>query len=80
MKEVFSYVIGLGAAVMALFDRAVGANYWFMAGPSTGSPFAGIYARGGYGAYLLAFGLTALVVTVLWYGLRYRVFVRRRKT
>ena len=71
--------MGLGAAAMALFDRAVGANYWFMAGPSEGSPFAGVYARGGYGAYLLAFGLTALAVTGLWYGLRYWIFVRGRK-
>lgn len=69
--------LGVGAAVMAVFDWATGANYWFMAWPSEGSPFAGVYARGGYGGYLAAYLLTAAAVTALWYGLRYAFFVRK---
>ncbi len=71
--------MGLGAPVMYLFDRAAGTNFWFMAGPSVGSPFAGAYARGGYGGYLLAFLLTAAAGTALWYGLRYLFLVRGRR-
>ncbi|MBR5095118.1 MAG: YwaF family protein [Oscillospiraceae bacterium] len=69
--------MAVGAALMYLFDRATGTNYWFMAGPGNGSPFAGAYARGGYGGYLLAYSLTAVVVTALWYGLRHLLVVRR---
>jgi uncharacterized membrane protein YwaF len=68
----------LGAALMYLFDRATDTNYWFMAGPGYGSPFAGVYAQGGFGAYLLAYALTAALITALWYGLRYFLFVRGR--
>ena len=68
--------MGVGAAVMALFDRASGTNYWFMAGPSAGSPFSAVYAHSGYGGYLLAFSLTTLLVTALCYALRYRFLVR----
>ena len=68
--------LGLGAAAMALFDRATGTNYWFMAGPSADSPFLGVWESGGYGGYLTAYLLTAAAVTALWYGLRYLVFVR----
>ena len=71
--------LGVGALVMYFFDRAAGTNYWFMAGPGWDSPFLGVWARGGYGGYLLAFGLTALAVTALWYGLRYLLFVRGRE-
>ncbi|MBR5343592.1 MAG: YwaF family protein [Oscillospiraceae bacterium] len=70
--------MGLGALVMVFFDRATGTNYWFMAGPSADSPFLGAWVRGGYGGYLLAYALTALIVTALWYGLRYLLFVRGR--
>ncbi|MCR5576300.1 MAG: YwaF family protein [Oscillospiraceae bacterium] len=72
--------LSVGALVMFFFDRATGTNYWFMAGPSSGSPFTGIYARSGYGGYLLAYILTALAVTALWYGLRYALFVCGRGT
>ena len=68
--------MGAGALAMYFFDRATGTNYWFMAGPSANSPFLGAWARGGYGGYLLAFALTALIVTALWYGLRVLLFVR----
>lgn len=71
--------VGLGALVMFLFDRAAGTNYWFMAGPGVDSPFLGAWERGGYGGYLAAYALTALVVTALWYALRYLLFVRGRK-
>ena len=71
--------MGIGGLVMALFDRATGTNYWFMAGPSNDSPFSGIYERSGYGGYLFAYALTALLITALWYGLRYCLLVRRRK-
>ena len=70
--------LSLGAIVMFFLDRAIGANYWFMAGPSGDSPFLGAWERGGYGGYLAAFLLTALAVTCLWYGLRYVLFVRGR--
>ena len=70
--------LGVGALVMFFFDRATGTNYWFMAWPSNGSPFLGVYARGGFGGYLAAFALAALAVTALWYGLRYFLLVRRR--
>ena len=70
--------LSLGAIVMFFLDRAIGANYWFMAGPSGDSPFLGAWERGGYGGYLAAFLLTALAVTCLWYGLRYLLFVRGR--
>ena len=66
----------LGAAVTYGFDRATGTNYWFMAGPGNDSPFLGVWTRGGYGAYLAAFALTALTVTALWYGLRWLLFVK----
>ena len=71
--------LGLGAAVMLLFDRATGANYWFLAGPSGDSPFLGVYERGGLGGYLAVFALTALAVTSAWYGLRRILFVRGRR-
>ena len=70
--------LGVGALVMAFFDRAAGTNYWFMAGPSSGSPFTGVYERGGSGGYLFAYTLTAVAVTALWYCLRYLLFVRGR--
>ena len=72
--------LGVGALAMFFFDRAIGANYWFMAGPGVDSPFSGAYERGGYGLYLLVFALTAAAVTAVWYGLRYLFFVRGRKT
>ena len=70
--------LSVGAAVMYLFDRLTGTNYWFMARPGLDSPFAGVYARGGYPGYLLAFLLTAAAVTALWYALRFVLFVRRK--
>ena len=71
--------MAVGAALMYLFDRATGANYWFMAGPSADSPFAAAFENGGLGGYYPAYLLTAVVVTALWYGLRYLLFVCRRK-
>ena len=71
--------MGLGALVMYVFDRAMGTNYWFMAGPGVDSPLLGAWVRGGYGGYLAAFALTALVVTALWYALRRLLFARGRK-
>ena len=71
--------MGLGAALMFFFDRATGTNYWFMAGPSVDSPLLGAWGRGGSGGYFLAYFLTAVFFTGLWYGLRYFLFVRRRK-
>ena len=71
--------LALGALVMLCFDRLTGTNYWFMAGPGSGSPLSGAYARAGYGGYLAAFALAAAAVTALWYGLRYALFVRGRK-
>ena len=71
--------MGLGALVLYVFDRAAGTNYWFMAGPGVDSPLLGAWERGGYGGYLAAFALTALVVTALWYALRFLLFVRGRK-
>ena len=71
--------LGLGAALMYIFDRATGTNYWFMARPGYGSPFAGVYGSGGYGAYFLAYLITVVLITALWYGLRGLLFVRRRK-
>lgn len=71
--------MAVGAAVMALFDRAAGTNYWFMAGPSADSPFLSVYARGGTGAYFLAYALAVAVATALWYGLRRTLCFRRRK-
>ena len=50
-----------------------------MARPGYGSPFAGVYDKGGFAGYLLAFALTVFVITALWYGLRYVLFVRRRR-
>ena len=67
----------VGALVMFFFDRTTGANYWFMAWPSAGSPLTGAYVCGGFGGYLLAYTLTALAITALWYGLRYLLFVRK---
>ena len=72
--------LGVGAFVMYFFDRAIGANYWFMAGPGNDSPFLGVWERGGFGGYLLAYALTAIAVTALWYALRFVCFVRGRKT
>ena len=73
--------LGLGGAAMFFFDRATGANYWFMAGPGVDSPLLVAWERGGTGGYLAALALTALIVTALWYGLRRILFVRgRRKT
>ncbi len=69
----------VGALIMYFFDRATGTNYWFMAGPGNDSPFSGVYESGGYRGYFLAFLLTALTVTALWYALRYFFLVRRRK-
>ena len=71
--------MGVGAAVMALFDRATGTNYWFMAGPSVDSPLLAARTSGGYTGYLLAYFLTAALVTALWYALRYAVFVRKNR-
>ncbi|MCR5663371.1 MAG: YwaF family protein [Oscillospiraceae bacterium] len=68
----------VGAALMYRFDRAVGADYWFLAGPSVGSPFEAVFASGGYRTYLLALALSAALVTALWYALRYFLFVRKR--
>ena len=68
----------LGAGGMAVFDRLAGTNYWFMAGPSADSPFLGVYARGGFGAYLLVYAFTVAAATALWYGLRYLLLVRRK--
>lgn len=68
-----------GGILIGLFDRTTGANYWFMALPSEGSPFAGAYAAGGYRGYLLAYVLTAAGITALWYALRYALLVRGRK-
>ena len=70
--------LAVGALVMFFFDRATDTNYWFMAGPSSGSPFMGIYVGRGYGGYLAAYALAALAVTALWYALRYFLFVRGR--
>ena len=70
--------MGLGALAMYLFDRAAGTNYWFMAGPGVDFPLFGAWERGGYGGYLAAFALTALVVTALWYALRRLLFIKSR--
>ena len=70
--------MAVGAAVMFVFDRVTGTNYWFMAGPSADSPFLSAWVRGGYGGYLLAYALTVAVGTALWYGLRYFLFVRKK--
>ena len=43
------------------------------------APLLGAWEHGGYGGYLAAFALTALVVTALWYGLRHILFVRGRR-
>ena len=50
-----------------------------MTRPGYGSPFAGVYGQGGFGAYLLAYALTAALITALWYGLRYFLLVRGKK-
>ncbi len=71
--------LAVGAAGMFVFDRLTAANYWFMAGPSADSPFLGVYARGGRGAYFLAYALSVAAAAALWYGLRRLLFVRRRK-
>ena len=68
-----------GAAVMLVFDRAIGANYWFMAGPSVDSPFLAAWQRGGYAGYLLAYALTAAAATALWYGANGVLLVRRKR-
>lgn len=68
-----------GGLLMAGFDRLTGTNYWYMAGPGSGSPFSRVYARGGFGGYLLAFALSVVLLTALWYGLRYFFLVRGRK-
>ena len=70
--------LGVGAALMYIFDRAAGVNYWFLLAPSIDSPFECVWRRGGPGGYLSALLLTAAAVTVLWYGLRYLLFVRGR--
>ena len=70
--------MAVGALVMYAFDRASGTNYWFMAGPSVGSPFTAAYESGGFATYLLAYAFTAALVTALCYGLRF-LFLRRRK-
>ena len=68
--------LGAGSALMYVFDRAAGVNYWFLLAPSVDSPFEGVWRRGGPGGYLSALLLTAAAVTALWYGLRYLLFVR----
>jgi uncharacterized membrane protein YwaF len=73
------FFMSVGALVMALFDQITRTNYWFMAGPGNDSPFAGIYARSGYGGYLIAYLLAAFLITALWFLLRYFLFVRRKK-
>ena len=84
-KKLFRHDLGcsvlfliLGAAAMFFFDRAAGTNYWFMAWPGYDSPLLDAWERGGRGGYFLAFALTALAVTALWYALRYILFVRKR--
>ena len=69
--------ISVGAVVMRIFDKATDTNYWFMVQPSYSSPLTGIYERSGYSGYLLAYILTTAVVTLLWYGLRCLLLVRR---
>ncbi len=71
--------LGAGSALMYVFDRAAGVNYWFLLAPSVDSPFEGVWRRGGPGGYLSALLLTAAAVTALWYGLRYLLFVRGRE-
>ncbi len=73
------FFLSVGAVLMFFFDRAAGTNYWFMAGPGYGSPFAGVYAAGAYSGYLIAFLFTAVVVTAVWFALRYFLFVRNRE-
>ncbi len=68
----------IGAVLMYLFDQATGTNYWFMARPGNASPLAGAYEKGGYAGYLTAFISAGTIVTVLWYGLRYLLFVRKK--
>ena len=68
-----------GAVMMFIFDRITGTNYWFMNGPGSDSPLAAVCEGGGIGAYLIALFLIAAAVTVLWYGLRYFFFVRKRE-
>ena len=62
---------------MYFFNRATGANYWFMAAPGTDSPFTGVYASSGFGGYLLAFLGVAAAISLMWYGLRYLLLVLR---
>ena len=69
----------VGAAVMFFFDRATGANYWFMAGPSVDSPFTAAFESGGPGGYYFAYFLTVAVATALWYGLRALLAVGNQK-
>ncbi len=71
--------LSVGAVFMLLFDKATGTNYWFMACPSADSPFLGVYARAGWAGYVLAYALTALLVTALWYALRVLLFVCGKK-
>ena len=71
--------LSAGAIAILLFDRVTGANYWFMAGPGSDSPFTGLYLHSGYGVYLLAYLLTALFITGLWYVLRRCLLFRARK-
>ena len=77
LKESLFFLSG-GALVMLLFDRATGTNYWFIAGPGKDSPFTGIYAQYGYIGYLFVFLSVSLLITALWYGLRYILFILRK--
>ncbi|MCR5591487.1 MAG: YwaF family protein [Lachnospiraceae bacterium] len=48
-----------------IFDHRFGTNYMFLNGPSNGSPLTIFYESGGYGGYLVAYGLIALAVIIL---------------
>lgn len=69
----------IGALIMYFFDKATHTNYWYMAGPGNDSPFSFAYDAGGYLGYYIAYFATVIVLTALWYLIRYIFIVRRRK-
>lgn len=73
-----AFMIG-GAVFMYFFDKATGTDYWFMAGPGNDSPFTGIYESSGYRGYLLAYIGTATAISLLFYGVRFLLDLRRSR-
>ena len=59
--------IAIYAAGIGIINRALGTNYFFLMGPSTGSPLTSVYQQSGYAGYIVVYVLLGLLGLLMFY-------------